>query len=449
MTLKIFRPSGLLLLLLSVGLAWAGQAAAAPAAAGVRSVQEPALAEAVRRGIVSELQRLIRTHYVFPEKREQIASALERSYRAGRYRVGGIEAFSKAVNEDLAKASHDKHLSIEFNPQEFAEKTAQRERSDYSGIIARIRRDNHGYAEQKILPGNVRFVKVANFRWVPDESGRAVEDAVRFLRGGDAVILDLRGNSGGDPRAVQYLISHFFERDTELAGEFNGSTGEYMPLRTLSYLPAGRLTGKPLFVLMDGTTFSAGEEFAYEVLNYKLGELVGETTAGGANGSVRHPVAPGFIASIPYLRLVHPLTKTNWEGAGVPPHHKVSSAKALDHAMMLALTRLREKAPEAARREIDWALLATRAKHSPHRLTAHALAELVGTYGERQLFERNGELLYQRNDREPVRLLPLETDLFQMGEDESLRLRIVRSNGPVSAIELVTEEGVIASSPRS
>ena len=34
---------------------------------------------------------------------------------------------------------------------------------------------------------------------------------MRFLRGGDATIIDLRNNGGGSPEAVQYMISHFLE----------------------------------------------------------------------------------------------------------------------------------------------------------------------------------------------------------------------------------------------
>ena len=37
---------------------------------------------------------------------------------------------------------------------------------------------------------------------------------MRFLSGGDAVIIDLRKNGGGSPDAVRYLVSHFLAPNT-------------------------------------------------------------------------------------------------------------------------------------------------------------------------------------------------------------------------------------------
>ena len=40
------------------------------------------------------------------------------------------------------------------------------------------------------------------------------------------------------------------------------------------------MVGKPLYVLTSGGTASAAEEFIGHVAGYKLGELIGENTAG-------------------------------------------------------------------------------------------------------------------------------------------------------------------------
>jgi hypothetical protein len=400
----------------------------------------------MRARVIAELRRLIETTYVFPDRRASISAALEQAFKRGELDAADPKSFAEKVSRRLSEAGHDLHLRLEYEPSEFREKIQQRDNRDYSGVMARIRRDHHGYVRQEILPGNVRYVKIANFRWIPEESGRAVEDAVRFLRDADAIVLDLRGNSGGDPRAVQYLISHFFEGVTELAGEYDGSTGAYSPLKTLAELPAGRLGGKPLYVLVDRSTFSAGEEFAYEVQQYGLGRLVGETTAGGANGSRRHPVEGGFIASVPYLRLVHPRTGTNWEGVGVIPDLKASGALALDLALLTDLTR---PGRPGGSESLDWTVAALRARVSPVSVPAARLAAYAGQYGQRRIWVSDGSLMYQREGRDPVRLTPLADHLFQLGADESLRVRFVEQGGAIAALEIVTEEGVADTSPRS
>ncbi|MBL7537684.1 S41 family peptidase, partial [Escherichia coli] len=73
----------------------------------------------------------------------------------------------------------------------------------------RARRDNQGLGETRILPGNIRYLRITAFEWVQDQTGVAYDAAMRFLRDGDAIVIDLRGNGGGSHAAVRYLLSHF------------------------------------------------------------------------------------------------------------------------------------------------------------------------------------------------------------------------------------------------
>ena len=57
-----------------------------------------------------------------------------------------------------------------------------------------------------------------------------------------------------------------------------GESGE--TLKSLASLPAGRMVGKPLYVLTSGNSAIAAEEFIGHIGGYKLGELIGETSAG-------------------------------------------------------------------------------------------------------------------------------------------------------------------------
>src|SRR5205809_7270344 len=93
-------------------------------------------------------------------------------------------------------------------------------------------------------------------------------------------------------------------------------------------LAAPRMAGKPLYVLTSGGTGSAAEEFAYHVKMFKLGTLVGETTAGAANNDTIYPIAPGFVASISTGRAIHPVSHDNWEGTGVAPDIAIAADQA-------------------------------------------------------------------------------------------------------------------------
>src|SRR3546814_19828074 len=105
---------------------------------------------------------------------------------------------------------------------------------------------------------------------------------MRVLEGGDAVIIDVRGNGGGSHDAVRYVLSHFMPRG-QLLISFVEAGKEPEQSFTLGELPAGRMIGKPLYVLIDGGVGSAEEEFAYRVQQVGLGRRVGENTAAGAH----------------------------------------------------------------------------------------------------------------------------------------------------------------------
>ena len=52
-------------------------------------------------------------------------------------------------------------------------------------------------------------------------------------------------------------------------------------------------------MLTDRRCGSACEDFAYAVQQFKLGELIGATTAGAANNNRLAPISPGFVLSSP------------------------------------------------------------------------------------------------------------------------------------------------------
>ncbi len=94
---------------------------------------------------------------------------------------------------------------------------------------------------------------------------------------------------------------------------------------------------KPVYVLTSSRTFSAAEEFTYNLKHLKRATIVGEASGGGAHPVTGYTINKYFEMTVPYARAVHPLTKTNWEGVGVLPHVKVPADQALDKAHQLAL----------------------------------------------------------------------------------------------------------------
>jgi hypothetical protein len=385
------------------------------------------LSAADRNTALETVKQVLADQYVFPELRAKLVERLNRGQKAGRYDVDEPNVFAERVTDDLRAVSRDGHLSLRHSPAEYAAALAPPGSDEGSPARWRRRavRDHHGLRELRILPGNVRYLRITGFEWVNDETGAAYDGAMRFLADGDAIIVDLRGNGGGSAQAVQYLTSHFLPADTLLLTFVQGSEPPFQS-RTLSHLPAGRLRGKPLYVLIDRGVASAAEEFAYHVQQFELGELVGDTTAGGANNNRLVPVAPTFILSVSIGRPIHAVSKTNWEGTGIAPSARAAPSQALDVAHSLALRRMTGTPgtdPEVLA-EYDWALTAVEARLRPVTVPSARLRALAGRYGETAVTLRDGALWMARPDREARRLVPLTADgLFEVEGVDVLRVR--------------------------
>ncbi len=163
---------------------------------------------------------------------------------------------------------------------------------------------------------------------------------MNFLADSDSLIIDLRENHGGAPQMAGLIASYFFDERTHLDDIDYPRTHHAEHLWTLPNLPGKKFTGKPLFVLTSSSTFSAAEEFAYDLKSLKRATVVGETTGGGAHAMAPHKIDDHFYIRIPFARFVNPITKTDWEGTGVEPNVKVSAAEALTVAKKLAAREL-------------------------------------------------------------------------------------------------------------
>lgn len=386
-------------------------------------------AEAIE-AIISAIER----QYVFPDRVPAIVQALRAGNAAGRYDASDPATFTTRITEDISRAGKDTHLYLEYDPQRFdaLNRAPSREATPGADIqalmTARYRRTHYGLEGTRLLAGNIRYLRISAFDWVEDETGQAYDDAMRFLKGGDAVIIDIRGNGGGSHDAVRYALSHFLPSGRLLMTFLEAGKGPEQS-RTLANLPAGRMIGKPLYVLTDGSTASAAEDFAYSVQQFRIGRLIGEASAGGANNNRFVPISPGFLLSVSFGRPVHAVSNGNWEGTGVIPDLSAATGSALDYAELQALDGLiagpAGRDPER-RAEYDWARVAVEARLHPVALAVASLRPRAGQYGEATVDYRDGALWLRTRPGAPTRrMLPLTADgcLFALEGHDMLRAR--------------------------
>lgn len=401
-------------------IAWAPPAAAQT---------HPPLAAAERATALERIRAEIAAHYVFPERRDVALGRLAAAASDGRYDTADPVVFAERVTGDLTAATHDTHLYLQYDPDWFAsanQPAAPGEDASQIAIEAEIaRHTNHGLTEMRILPGNIRYLRIEGFSWIESETPAAYDAAMHFLKGGRAVILDLRSNGGGWIQASKYLLSHFLPADTLIA-TFHSPDGEPEQYRAADALPSGRIQGPPIYVLIDGRSRSAAEMVAYTVQQYRLGELIGARSQGAANISDDFAVAPGFRLSVSTGRTVQPLSGTDWEGVGVAPTVEIDPAQALEIAQLRAIDRLLPQTPDGVPRyQLQWSRPALETALHPATLDEPALGAFVGDYGEVAIRLQDHALWLHRPGREPERLAPMADEgLFQAVDNDTLRVLI-------------------------
>ena len=401
---------------------------------------------------VADVRRILAANYVLPEVRPKLDAALAAGLASGRYNVADPGELATRINADLDAVAHDKHLGLEYAPERFAELSAQPpgggadDAAPSAEQIRRATRINHGIASLKLLPGNIRYMEYNGFVWQGAKTAEALDNAMRFLKDGDAVIIDLRRNGGGSPDAVQYLVSHFLPADRPIV-TFHMKSEPAETLKTLASLPAGRMVGKPLYVLTSGGSASAAEEFIGHVDGFKIGELVGETSAGAGYRNEFFPVAGGYAISVSVGRAVLASTGKDWEGVGIAPAHKVDVDKALELAQARALRKLAVAAgPEKPRLEAQAAVLEAQA--NPVK-TALPLASYAGTYGERKVAVDSAGLTWQRGNGPKIALVAVGPNEFTFPDDPLGRVRFTVAGSSVSALQLVRGDGSTVEAQRT
>jgi hypothetical protein len=407
-----------------------------------------------RTAIVNKVSQLLLDNYVYPDTALRMSSYIKKRLKEGAYdTIKDRIAFSGIVTNDLYAVYHDGHLQLQYNPA-METQLLDPPANNASGTedpMERNRRANFGLKKVEIINGNIGYLKMDNF-WADDKYGReTVKAALKFVENTNGLIIDLRTNGGGSPQTVAMICGFFMKQRTHINDSYNraaNATTEYWgePDNTLK-----KMQDIPLYVLTSNKTFSAAEEFAYDLQNLKRATIVGEVTGGGAHNTFEQPAGNGFVLYIPYGRAVNPITKTNWEKAGVQPDFVTTADKALETAEMeIFREQMKNTTNERELFDLDWQLDLLKAANNPVSIDAETLKKFAGVYDDRTFTFENGKLFYQRTGKPKFEMEPITfTRMKAKGNDYFKIEFIANAQGNVEEVKAYYQDHRVETSKRT
>ncbi len=414
--------------------------------AAVSAQDQPTLQSGEKTEVIDSIAVLMTDRYVFPDVGKSMGDLIRQKLAEGAYDgITDHRTFAETITEDLRSVSKDRHIAVRYNPERIAmQRKAEQEGNDEE-LEAYVKRmneaDNYNFKEIKVLPGNVGYLKFNGFADASVAGPTAIA-ALNFLGYTDALIIDLTDNGGGSPSLIQLMTSYFFEEPEHLNSFYIREGDRTQQFWTLPWVPGHKMTETDLYVLTSNRTFSGAEEFTYNLKNMERATIVGETTGGGAHPVSLYILNANYGISVPFGRAINPITQTNWEGNGIEPDVKASKDEAFDIAYQLALEkRLETEQMDELKSEVAWTLEGIKAKNKPYAVANGKLKEYPGQFGPRRITLEDGTLYYQREDRPKMKMIPMKEDVFRFDEIDYFRLKFVRENGKVVAVEGMYDNG--------
>lgn len=182
----------------------------------------------------------------------------------------------------------------------------------------------------ELINGNVGYLAVSQFREGADDQFNT-ELSSLLKSGAVGLVIDLRGNSGGDMEVMANILDVLLPAGSTVSSRDSAGTV------TVEYTSAANEIGVPVSVLVNASTYGAAELFAADIQDYKKGLVVGETTAGHGEKQDVIQLSDGsavMLSVAEYLRI----DGTAITGAGVTPD--VEKSLEADQAELLLRRQL-------------------------------------------------------------------------------------------------------------
>lgn len=406
-----------------------------------QSINRLVLDAETKKQIVEKVGEILVNSYAFPDTAKEMKIFITNKLNKGEYQnINNAREFGRVLTQDLRKIKNDLHLRVAYGPATAKRIRSSRSQSDekrkkaLEEKITRESKQNFGFEELKLLEGNIGYFKLTSFSSLRP-AGETCVAAMNYLAHADAIILDLRSNSGGSGFMVKLISSYFIEDYTKLwSFEWNEEGKQQIEQHwILPFVPGRTLFEKDLYILISQSTFSAAEGFSYNMKGLKRATLIGETTQGGGIAGELEIINDNFIIFVPKYKSINPITNDyiDIEGQGVKPHIEVSADRALHAAHLLAInTAIKKSKNLKPNNELYWIKDWIKTKQNPSKFDLSTNKAYIGQYDKEFEINLNNGFFYLKESSSYIeyagfcsKLIPMSESLFILEKVHFVRIK--------------------------
>lgn len=299
-------------------------------------VENSFISTSQQKSVLDHFSKELQDNYIFPDSANLIVDKLRNLYQEGYFKDSKDAAeFAKRCTDVIRSVVHDNHLGIKHKPNY----AIREERPSKPRMKPKEEMGNPERQEPvayKLLANEIGYLRIDNFDEQPIFYDK-IDEAFRNAETTKALIIDLSNCGGGSPTAENYVISYLLNPNIQLTSIFQNREKIIIEETyfTLPKMNENRYTNQPVYVLTGHTTFSAAENFCYDLQTLKRATIVGVQTKGGANPGREFSIGESFFSFIPTGRSFNHLTQTNWEGSGILPDIPTTENESMEKAINL------------------------------------------------------------------------------------------------------------------